>query len=360
MSQVETLPPIKQKWPTIESHKEEIASQLVQVSRLYPSYSSRRILSLAEWFRGDVRYEDALVRPDVLAIVLQLLPHFTTEVGDRSHQIQDAVRTGCNQIAALPSPTGKRALGILCYPLLLGFVVWVVWVIASQTLVPQLQEVVEEYQVTPPLAASALFEVSRLISDYGYLLIPLPPLVLAGLACLTAFGRRSRTVAGSGVGQFFQGRRSKLAWWLWHLSLLLQLQIEHSTAILIAGYSTTWPWLRDRSLQWGKNTNIPLLPTRLSEFDSDDPPPLPPTRFFGKAKYQLVDYAISLPPSDDKIAFKIALLREIANYYWERNRITGDWWIFWWAAILKLAIVLMVLLFLIGVFGLLRQLLFIF
>lgn len=396
MSQVETPPPVKQKWSAIVSQKGEIASQLEQAFRLYPSISSRRILSLAAWFRGDARYEDALVKPDVLAIVLQLLPHLTadepigsaaelssgnplgitddslptttflekdqplvqTEPRDRSQLIGDAVRKGCNEIAALPTSTGLRAWSLLCYPLLLGFVVWVIWIIVSQTLVPQLQEVVEQYPVTPSLLTAALFKVSGLISDYGYLLIPLPLLVLAGLAYLILFGGRSSSVIGLGPIHFFQGRRNKLAWWLWHLSLLLQLRIEHSTALLIAGYSTRWPWLQNRSLQWGEDKNIPLLPTRLSEFDSDDPPPLPPTRFFGKAKYQLVDYAISLPPSEDKIAYKIALLREIANYYWERDRITTDWWIFWWASMLKLAIVLMVLLILIGLFGLMSQLLF--
>ena len=59
--------------------------------------------------------------------------------------------------------------------------------------------------------------------------------------------------------------------------------------------------------------------------------------YFDSPKYRLLDHAMQAAPS----AGKIALLREVAVYYWDRNRNIGDWWIQWVvSAILCLAGVL--------------------
>lgn len=393
---------LRSTFEAVWQHKDQIADELEQMVDQYPTETSRRLRHLVESIRGDLDYEDALMNPEVLTIVLPLLtepePFLTsiastacdsgeratraetvvadTEVAgnvdtesssgtgpekrleqtdlqeQQSQQIVRAVRDGCNRIALLPSPISLRVFGILCAPLLLAFAVWAIWVIVGRTLIRQSQETFEEFDIEGTGLAQAIFASANLTSEYWYLLIPVPPLVLAFVFYMLLLGQHSGTIQSLGIATFLQGRRNKLARWLWHLSLLLRLRVEQSTAIMIAGHSTPVGWIRNRCLKWSENNNIPILPSRQREFDSDQPPPPPPTHFFGKPKYLLLDYAISLPKSE----YKIDLLEEIANYYWERDRMTGIWWIYWLAAIMNLLIFLTVGALIVGLFSLLFQL----
>lgn len=51
---------------------------------------------------------------------------------------------------------------------------------------------------------------------------------------------------------------------------------------------------------------------------------MPEPQLLLNPKYHLAGCTLGLPESQGKIA----LMREVAAYYWDRNRNVGDWWIY--------------------------------
>lgn len=350
---------ILSKWECLRLKRQAIAEQLQGSVGPAEGWMARRIRKLADWFEGDAKLEDALMHPELLSLAIPVYNQGSQGVGDdiseddavagrlfstgtdgiptqpavvsgskgdRNNRDQDvslAVERGLKGLVHSPFFPDWRITRKLVYPLVIGTSVWCFWLYACHALVPAVREVYQEFGMELPLFSRTVFSYARLVQDFWYLLVPLPLIYLLAFVYFARADRGQLWNEGGWIDRKFQGSRSHLARWAWHLSLLLEMKVEQSTAMMIAGYATTLPWLQKRSLEWAERNNVPQLPPVKVEFDSE-PLPLPaPTLFTGKRKFSLLDYAVSLPASE----FKIELLQEVARYYWETDRRANDWWI---------------------------------
>lgn len=326
--------PLQERWQYVWNARLDLATELEQMACELPRQGRKQLQSISNWFRGSAKLEDALQRPDLLAISMPLLktkPSSTSEQPNIDH----AARMGVCSLGRNVS-ISRRLIRIMLYPILVLLGCFVVGVFFSFFVAPQFEEMFAEFGIELPKITLAVFGLAQFIRRWWWGIL----VMLVG--AVTVFWILSRTGTGnrpanlSWLDQRLMSTRNALASWAWHISLLLEAGVPQREALDAAGRATGNSHLRQVSLARAALSDA-------EESVIDQP-------YFDSPKYRLLDTTMQVPPSVEKIA----LLREVAAYYWDRNRSIGDWWIQWLvSAILFVAGALILL----GVLGLFMPLL---
>ncbi len=302
--------PLMECWDWIDRHRSQIAVALEQLRPDLPRKDQKFLNRVKDWFSGTADFENAIERPDVLAICLPLAQHSSPE--DTSSTIAHSTRVGFCAIGHALSMRGRlKTLWIYLALLLSG--IFILAVFFSVYVIPGFENIFNEIHIKPSRLTQLVFTAAWLIR-IGWIYVVL--LFLGGLGFDLArnlFGNQTRGTQKSWLNQRLKTRRNEAAFWAWHVAMLLEAGLCIADAVKIAGDSQNSPWLKRASQIWLRGSaKTPSVPSKKAM-------PL-----FGH-RYRLLDSTLNL---SNPLA-QIDLFREISTYYWERNQSIGDWWIKW-------------------------------
>lgn len=272
---------------------------------------------LARWFSGRPGLEAAIKRPDVLAICLALI-----QGNDGGHkpspaEIGSAVRVGFCSIGRTLSTRG-RLLRLFFYPAMLLAAMALLTVVFSTTIIPSFEQTFDDFGIELSRLTTLLFKLAWVVRYCWVFVFS----CLAGFAVLAflmnALTSGRRVVGTSWLDQRCKTSRNAVAGWAWHLAMLLDAGFVSTRAVEIAGNSQHKYWLKRVCRKWVTNqseakVSVGIAP--LSGFEH---------------RYPLIHTTLGVDNHDAQVD----LLKEIAAYYWDRNRAIGDWWMQWAVSIL--------------------------
>ena len=321
---------LTERWETVRAHASQLATELERLARDLPGEGRRQMQSLSQWFRGPVNLDEALKRPDVLAISLPLLKAAEAP-SDDFPDIEHAVRTGYCSLGNDVS-FSRRLIRIMLYPILVLIACFVLAVFFSFFVAIQFEEMFAEFGIQLPKLTLAVFGFAQFLRRWWWAILLL--LVVGTMAFLfaTRTGTNNRPANLSWLDQRLMSTRNALASWAWHISLLLQAGLSTREALDAAGAATGNQRLQATSL-----ARAALSDTEFA--DCDEP-------YFDSPKYRLLDDALRVKST----LGKATLLQQVANYYWDRNRNIGDWWIQWLVSAMLCVVGLMILLGVLALF----------
>lgn len=301
----------KTRWEFVVRHRDEIAEELDRMAVEIPGPAREYLRSLSRWFHGPAEFESALNRPDVLAIGLSVMEsrEQIDSAGD-DRELRHAVRVGFLD-SSFGLIGGRRLFSWMLYPILISLAALLLLIVFSLTIAPQFQEMFAEFGIELPHLTILVLGTCQFVQNWwpGLVLIP----VLIGvLGLLSKFvGRDSRTGNISWIDRHLMSNRNACANWLWHVALLLDFGLSQDFAVSRASEASGNPWL--------KKIGQRALPKNAPPSTSPEPQLL----FY--RRYALASQALKLAPSNGKVA----MLREVATFYWDRNRYVGEWWVQW-------------------------------
>ncbi len=295
---------LETRWQNVMRVRDEYASELHKMSTSLPGAGRKHLRKLSNWFKRPTKLDEALKRPDILAVCLPLLTKSQTEQASLSAtELEQAARLG---FCSLGRDVGysRRLLQMFLYPILILLATIVLAIGFSFFLAPQFQEMFAEFGIELPYLTKLVINVSEAIRHWWWAILAVPLLACFLIWALNFIGQSSRPGNLSWIDHRLMSTRNALACWAWHVAMLMEAGVGQHKAVETAGGATGNSWIRHVSLNWDEKRNA----------DQDQ---------FSNHQYQLLSNAMQLPPSQGKIA----ALRQIAAYYWDRNRNTGDWWI---------------------------------
>lgn len=341
MIQVDAIPEsgldrLEDRWSGVQKIRHEFAAEIDQMAAGLPQRPRKKLRSLGQWFRGPARFEDALNRPDVFAICFPLLKadsagqDAVADIGDAD--LPQAVRAGFQTLAGHGAGR-RRWFAVMLYPMLLLICVAVLGIGFSFWLARDFESMFTEFGIQLPAATRLTLSVAKLVRD-GWM-VGAFGLAAVALLCLVMNrrGRDRRPFGLTWTDQQLMNNRNVVASWAWHVSLLLESGLSQNDAINIAGGASGVAWLRRSSTTW----------TRRDQSVHSPGSPVRDRVILFLPKYELLNSVIEQPRSNGQMA----LLREVAAHYWDRDRSASDWWIeflvAWFIWIVGAAIVLMVM-----------------
>ena len=279
---------------------------------------------------GPANLEDALQRPDVLAVSMPLLNSKSLPVGERP-TVDHAARMGFCSLGQNVS-VSRRLIRILLYPVLVLAACFAVGLFFSFYVAPQFEQMLAEFGIELPKLTLAVLGFAHFLRRWWWAILLL--LLGAGVAIWIAnrSGRDKIPANSSWIDQRLMSTRNALAAWAWHISLLLELGVSQRQALKEAGKATG-----NHRLQRVCFARAALSDDEFAECGQP---------YFDSPKYRLLDRVMQVEPSPGKIL----LLREVADYYWDRNRNTGDWWIQWLVSAMLCTIGVLILLGVLALF----------
>ena len=306
-AQLNTQTNLEEKWETIQTNRSVITSVINEFAKNERGAAARQLSILANWFAKPRTFEQALKRPDVLAICLPL-SHSKTERESqfREPDVRAAVRSGFSAIVH-NSSVSQQLLQSLVYPFLMLLCAVLLAILFSSFVAPLFQEMFEEFGIALPVLTQWVLNSAAFLRSWAWVFFFW---LIAGASLFWLFNymdNKRRQSHMSWLDNNFQSTRDALAGWAWHLSLLLQSGVAQPQAIWNAGFAAGKARIKQQSFRLSS----------VKEVASDK-------AYFG-VKFRLLDHALTLPVS----VGKIQLLQRIASYYRSRNRNMGQWWIGW-------------------------------
>jgi hypothetical protein len=362
-------------WEQIRQIRFQVADEIDRMASELEAGTVSWVSPVSGWLRSSADYQEAMAQPMVLAICLPLskkLMDRNREMMDllrtepnlleegsapkksttpvelfSASEIQQAVRWGFRQVIGREKSVSWRIFVLLLYPVLTTMVAWALWVAACFIFFLPLQESFEEFGIELPKATVFLFWSAAIVREWWGVML-LIPLVYAALFIGLNYLRSNRSGnRGSWLDRKLIGKRSAVARWSWHLSLLLDWGLATKTAVMVAGMCSQRGWLQQRSLDWiGEAFN----PATISQ-SQNATGGLATRDFFSQKRFQLVNHALALP--DGKA--KILLLREISTLYQENSSSFTEWMIAWLSTLLVWVSFGMVLMILFSIYSPLFQ-----
>ncbi len=320
----------QKRWGDIYEVRSELAEELNQMANDLPGQASKQLRALGRWFNGPADYQDALRRADVLSICLPLT-ELDASVPISRADIARSARAGFCSLTRNASAS-RRWTSLLIYPFLLMVSVAALAIGYSFWISPEFEAMFAEFEIELPAVTNMTFRFAAFIRDFWWLLLSLFLILGIGLTIFNRSGSDRRPFGLSWFDQTIMSARNAAAAWAWHISLLLEAGLTQKEAVQTAGAATNESWLKEKSRtladkEWLLQPVVePVEVVTESDIHSyalDEPTPKPTTNkpmVFVSPKLRLLDSALRLPLSDGKIA----VLQEVANYYWDRN--TSDWW----------------------------------
>jgi type II secretory pathway component PulF len=306
-------PALKDRWENVLKVRQKFSAELDSMATDLPGVGRQQLRSLSRWFQGSAKFEDAILRPDVLAFCLPLVN--SAEQGSiTSSGMAQAARRGFCSVGRYQT-VNRHLFRILLYPTLILFAACLLWIGFSFWIAPQFQEMFEEFGIELPRITRLVLWLAHAVRQWCWAILVFP---VGVCLCwiLNRVGRDRRPANQTWLDQRWMSTRNAVASWAWHISLLLEAGLTQSAATRIAGTAAANSRLRRISFEVTGSRQLDAL-------GQEQP-------FLFDPKFQLLDYAMRMPESPGKIA----LLREVATYYWDRNRNVGDWWVQWLVAVM--------------------------
>jgi hypothetical protein len=298
---------LAERWDRLMGVKDQFAGELESVAVELPGEPSRRLRECSRWLRRGADLESTLQRRHDLGICLPLMK-LSRDEAMTDAALAEAARIGACVIGR-DSTTRPQFIRKLAYPLGMLFGVSLLAMLFSFFVSPMFEEMFDEFGIELPAMTNLVLASAQVVRRLWWIVAIV--IVVAAIANwgwkLTSNG--SRSSATNWVDYRMISNRDSLASWAWHVSLLLQLGVSQCEAVKNAGLDASKNWLRRSSLELHRCCQ--------KRPDAELPPLLPGSR------YRMLGKAMQVPDSDGKIG----MLQEVADYYWDRNRSVGDWWI---------------------------------
>jgi type II secretory pathway component PulF len=293
-------------WQPVSRKRNHIASAIDELAEELPSESRSFLKSISRWFRGPAPMETALERSDVLAMCLPLLASVTDgELSDE--EISLGVRKGVCKLGKTDS-SARKIVQLMIYPMLIILAVSALAIGFSFWISPEFESLYEDFEIELPVITRLVLSVGRFIQTWWWVLLSFPVSALLLYAVLSRTSGTVRPANMSWLDQKLTGSRESFGHWAWHLALLFELGLSQVEAFKIAGEASGNPLVRKFSLA-GMH----------SEADQESEALIDNPKFSLLASVAVLDGSTS----------KISLLRQVANYYWDRSQTVGQWWIGW-------------------------------
>jgi type II secretory pathway component PulF len=301
---------LENRWEDVRKVRQEFATELDRMASELPGEGRQQLRSLSRWFKGPAKFADATRRPDVLSLCLPLVESDQDLVSSTS--LAQAARRGFCNVGHYKA-VNRHLFQVLFYPIVVLFVAALLWIGFSFWIAPEFQKMFLEFGIELPAMTKLILGLAEWVRA-GWWLTGIIPIGIALFWILNRIGSDHRPGNLSWLDQRWMSTRNALASWAWHVSLLLQAGFSQKEAIETAGSATANARLRRISFEVTGSRQLDSLGQTES--------------FLFDPKYDLLDCAMRMPMS----AGKIALLQEVATYYWDRSRNIGDWWVRWLVA----------------------------
>ena len=304
---------LTKKWDSFLAVRGQLVQELLKIAEDLPGDEKREFESIVDWLKDQPTAESMLLRADILALCLPLIERLPETGSLAELSIPEAAREGYCKMRR-NGARSQKLMKKLLYPFLILACVSVLVVVFSFWVAPQFEEIYSEFGIGLPGGTQLVLGFASYLRTWWGIL----PMLGAGAVCFWFFNRggsNRRPANLTWLDHEFMGTRSAIASWAWHISLLLEAGLGSAEAIRTAGLSSSKTWLRLSSRAWASELKQEQLPGE--------------TQYFYRDKFQLVNNAMKLPPSEGKVA----ALQQAALYYWDRTGTLGDWWIEWLVAI---------------------------
>ena len=316
-------PTFEERWSRVQAVRQEFAAELDQMAAELPKEGGRHLQLLSRWFKGAADSDAALNQPDVLAISMPML---NTEDSIAPGDLKQFARAGYCALGPNLS-FGRRLIRLFIYPILILFLGGLLAVGFSYWIAPEFEEIFGEFGIELPAITMWVLRCARIVRFTAPFIIGIPVAVFF-LMLLSSQKWGSRDVSNlSWLDRRFMSTRNALGAWAWHISLLLEAGIPLPQSIRTAGETTGNAWLKRVSM---KRNEEEEQQAGLLFYEN----------------FHLLDCALRLPLSPGKIA----VLREIATYYWDRNNSFGDWWMKLFVSLILWFFVVMIMTCIIALF----------
>ena len=326
---------LQSQWAAIEDVASDIADEIEFKSEGLSDNFLKRAQYASDFFRGDCEYERALQQSTILAFV-NPLAKIASEVSVLSKKdVASAVNSGLCTIGR-HGVAHRGMFQILMYPIFLMYFVVLGAILSSHFIIPHFAEMYKEFGIAIPWMTSFFIGLGRLIRVITMptliVLFGLPPL----LWVLNLLGVNKRPPGVTYLDQLLTRKRTTIARWLLHVSLLIEAGLEKGESISLASKVAGKRWLRNSAGRYEKGVE-PLLKGDVVE----------PARFFGQQKYRMADTAIELPRSPGQVA----LLKQVATWYRDRTTSILLWWVQFLVPMIGFFVIVTVVLFVLSVFA---------
>lgn len=297
-----------QRWDWIDDNREKIVLALNQLAKGMPNRDRKLLKDLSGWFANHATYEQAILRPDVLAICAPLVR--ASAEGDSQSKIDQAVRIGFSSVVRSQSTRG-RVTDLVLYPALLLVAMAAITVFFSVLIIPHFQFMFAEFGIELSDATKFVLKFAMLVKSV-WLVVVVVFTLLGAVALLMNFVSRQNLAAGeSWLDQQLRSPRVKVANWAWHMATLLDSGFSVQESVGIAGNAQRRGWLNQACRQWASSDG-----SKTNElFDG---------------RFRLMETTLQVENHDAQIS----LFREAATYYWSRNRMIFEWWSRWFVSLL--------------------------
>jgi len=252
-----------------------------------------------------------------------------------------AVRVGFCSVGQ-NTAASRQLLKAFAYPAIVLLAAAMVAIFFSVFVVPEFEKMFREFEIELPAMTEFVFEFANSIRSWSFFFLTWITLTIGIVWYLNRISAPRRPDGLGWLDLWMKSSRDALADWAWHISLLLESGLPQNLAIPQACRFAGKSWLRENSRFWvqveSENSPSGAVPLQ---------PGLRPMRYLTNPKYQLLDYALTVPNTEGKIR----LLREVAMCYRDRNRNIGLWWIEWLVAFMLWGIGVVILILVVSLFS---------
>lgn len=310
---------LESSWDSVVKSRHEMAAELSRLSKELPGEYRKKLELIGAWFQGPTEFEDALLRPNVLAFCIPL----ASDRSDSPTRISDAARVGVGTLSSSHTEF-HSLLRMLFYPIVIFVAASLVGIGFSFFVAPQFEQMYDEFGIELPFITNGVLGLSKLVRNFAWVAIVIP-LGIVAYWLIDSVHLKQRSRNDSWLDYRWTSTRYGIGSWSWHLSMLLEAGLTQAAAIRKACLASSNSRIRKVSPS-PDGMDVSVAESNVANVDS-----------LGR-RYELLSYALELPVSNGKIA----LLREIATNYWDRRRNISDWWVYWLVAILPWAILAVV------------------
>ena len=320
---------LESQWSAIQSVARDVAEEIEYKSDGLSGNFLERTHYAAQFFRGDCDFQQALKQSTLLAFLNPLAKFANEHDGELSqNDVAGAVSSGLCTLAR-HGVSHRSLLQLYLFPICLSYAAAMGAILSAHFIVIYFEQMFFEFGIQVPWMTTFFFSVSQIIRSMTMpvliVLFGLPPL----LWLLNLWGRDRRPPGVSHFDLLLARKRTMIARWLFHVSLLLEAGLKKQAAISSATGVAGSRWMRKQVKRWQQNI--------------DSAPHANGTlHFFEGQKYRMADTAISLPRSTGQVT----LLRQVATWYRDRSASMLLWWIQFLVPLLGFFIVSLVVLFL--------------
>jgi hypothetical protein len=240
----------------------------------------------------------------------------------------------------------KERWGVIVYPLFVLLLSAMVFAAISIAVVPVFEQMFGEFGLSLPTPTLLVFSISHIMQSIWFWLL----FAVFGFMLVVILGMRVADnlrwfVWGSvepWLSTGYSARRS-LGDLAWHTALLIELGLGAEAAIEFAGAASRKRVMRRGSSSLAKHFGM-TNPLRTPMQDSLSDPQAGTLEDSGKNWYRgvpchLLAHALNAPDSETD---PVAVLREIASLYWDREQTKSVWFLSWLQPLAVLMISLVV------------------